>query len=61
VVRLETFLAEFGTVLATMSADKFKDNVAAVIAQKLERPKNLREEADELWGEIVSETRDFKR
>jgi hypothetical protein len=31
------------------------------VSQKMEGPKNLVEETDALWGEIVSGTLDFKR
>lgn len=61
VVRWEAFLREFGASLAAMPEERFRDNVAAVVAQKLESPKNLREAADTLWGEVVTGSLDFRR
>ena len=61
VKRWEAFLAEFGDSLRALSEERFRDNVAAVISQKAESAKNLREATDTLWGEVVAASLDFRR
>ncbi|KAL8489554.1 hypothetical protein ACS0TY_025459 [Phlomoides rotata] len=60
-LRVESFLKMFETKLYEMSSDEFKSNVNALIDMKLEKHKNLREEAAFYWREISDGTFKFDR
>eukprot|EP00898_Chlorokybus_atmophyticus_P006740 jgi/Chlat1/7067/Chrsp57S06767 len=59
--RVESFLVTFGQTLASMTDDAFKEHVEALAASKLEKFKNLGEEAQRHWGEIETGTYMFDR
>ncbi|RXH76697.1 hypothetical protein DVH24_019585 [Malus domestica] len=60
-LRVEEFLKGFETKLYEMPNDEFKSNVNALIDMKLEKHRNLREEAGFYWGEISVGTLKFDR
>ncbi|CAN6586428.1 unnamed protein product [Malus baccata var. baccata] len=60
-LRVEEFLKGFETKLYEMPSDEFKSNVNALIDMKLEKHKNLREEAGFYWTEISDGTLKFDR
>ncbi|KAM2144716.1 hypothetical protein ACFX1X_046589 [Malus domestica] len=60
-LRVEEFLKGFETKLYKMPSDEFKSNVNALIDMKLEKHKNLREEAGFYWTEISDGTLKFDR
>ncbi|KAJ4789664.1 Insulinase (Peptidase family M16) family protein [Rhynchospora pubera] len=59
--RVNAFLGTFESTLYEMSDDEFKSNVNALIDLKLEKHKNLREEAAFFWKEISDGTLLFDR
>jgi insulysin len=59
--RVEVFLKMFETKLYEMSEDEFKRNVNTLIEMKLEKNKNLREEASYFWWEISEGILKFDR
>ncbi|KAL4558067.1 hypothetical protein LXL04_036263 [Taraxacum kok-saghyz] len=59
--RVQAFLKMFETTLYEMPDDEFKSNVNALIAMKLEKHKNLREESGYFWREIQDGTLKFDR
>jgi len=60
-LRVEAFLKMFESKLHAMSDDEFKTNVDALIDNKLEKHKNLREESSFYWSEIQFGTLKFDR
>ncbi|GBG72511.1 hypothetical protein CBR_g12082 [Chara braunii] len=60
-MRVEAFLSSFGKKLLDMPEKEFQDHVDALIAIKLERHKNLSEEASYHWREIDYGTFQFDR
>ncbi|KAM7505463.1 hypothetical protein LguiB_004367 [Lonicera macranthoides] len=60
-LRVGAFLRMFETKLYEMSEDEFKSNVNALIEMKLEKHKNLMEEAGFFWWEISEGTFKFDR
>ncbi|XP_020586970.1 insulin-degrading enzyme-like 1, peroxisomal [Phalaenopsis equestris] len=60
-VRVETFLKMFESELDKLTSSDFKSNVNALIAMKLEKHKNLREESSFYWREIAIGTLRFDR
>ncbi|TQD89882.1 hypothetical protein C1H46_024584 [Malus baccata] len=60
-LRVEEFLKGFETKLYEMPNDEFKSNVNALIDMKIEKHRNLREEAGFYWGEISVGTLKFDR
>lgn len=52
--RIEAFLGSFLEQLKAMSDDDFNDRRRGLIIQKLEKAKNLAEEAGDYWGQIRS-------
>jgi len=59
--RIEAFLQQFKTTLASLSAESYQINLAAVIAKKLEKDKTLNEETNRHWGEIAKHKFIFNR
>ncbi|CAM0906365.1 unnamed protein product [Alopecurus aequalis] len=59
--RVEAFLKMFEVTLHQMPDAEFKSNVNALIDMKLEKYKNIREEAAFFWGEISEGTLKFDR
>ncbi|CAB4317113.1 unnamed protein product [Prunus armeniaca] len=60
-LRAEEFLKAFESKLYEMTNEEFKSNVNALIDMKLEKHKNLREEAAFYWREISVGTLKFDR
>ncbi|KAK9921956.1 hypothetical protein M0R45_030448 [Rubus argutus] len=60
-LRVEEFLKTFEKKLYEMPNDEFKSNVNTLIDMKLEKHKNLREEAGFYWREIAVGTLKFDR
>ncbi|XP_034223238.1 insulin-degrading enzyme-like 1, peroxisomal isoform X1 [Prunus dulcis] len=60
-LRAEEFLKAFKSKLYEMTNEEFKSNVNALIDMKLEKHKNLREEAAFYWREISDGTLKFDR
>ncbi|ONK75239.1 uncharacterized protein A4U43_C03F14810 [Asparagus officinalis] len=60
-VRVGAFLKLFEGKLYEMSEEEYKSNVNALIDMKLEKHKNLRDEAAFYWGEISDGTLKFDR
>ncbi|XP_031738679.1 insulin-degrading enzyme-like 1, peroxisomal isoform X2 [Cucumis sativus] len=60
-LRVEAFLEMFEKKLVEMTVDEFQSNVNALVDAKLEKFKNLREEARFYWGEISEGTLKFDR
>ncbi|PRQ44705.1 putative insulysin [Rosa chinensis] len=60
-LRVEEFLKTFESKLYEMTNDEFKSNVNTLIDMKLEKHKNLREEAGFYWREISDGTLKFDR
>ncbi|XP_024189601.1 insulin-degrading enzyme-like 1, peroxisomal [Rosa chinensis] len=60
-LRVEEFLKTFESKLYEMTNDEFKSNVNTLIDMKLEKHKNLREEAGFYWWEISDGTLKFDR
>ena len=52
--RIEAFLESFLEELKAMSDDDFNARRRGLIVKKLERAKNLAEEASDYWGQIRS-------
>eukprot|EP00741_Cyanophora_paradoxa_P011372 tig00020556_g10985.t1 len=59
--RIDAFIASFEKTLAGMSADEFGVYVKSVIANKLEKDKNLAQESMRWWSEIAGRTYEFDR
>ncbi|MBT6503304.1 MAG: hypothetical protein HOK67_25720 [Deltaproteobacteria bacterium] len=59
--RIEKFIADFGSQLDRFSEDEFSQYKEALVAKRLEMPKNLQEETNRYWGEISSGRYDFTR
>lgn len=59
--RIDNFLILLGNFLKSMSQEEYQDNVEALISKKLEKKKNLREEASRYWSHITSGYYDFLR
>ncbi|KAJ0982675.1 hypothetical protein J5N97_010930 [Dioscorea zingiberensis] len=59
--RVEAFLKTFENKLYEMTDEEFKSNINALIAMKLEKYKNLKEESGFYWKEIVDGTLRFDR
>nr|OQO25547.1 hypothetical protein B0A51_06866 [Rachicladosporium sp. CCFEE 5018] len=57
--RIEAFLTEFESTLANMAQDEFEKHRVGLINKRLEKLKNLEQEADRLWFHISGETFDF--
>ncbi|MFQ6656179.1 hypothetical protein Gotur_026399 [Gossypium turneri] len=60
-IRVEAFLKMFESKLYEMTKDDFKSNVNALINMKLEKHKNLSEESQFYWTEIISGAPKFDR
>ncbi|KAL1120183.1 hypothetical protein V6Z11_D01G150200 [Gossypium hirsutum] len=60
-IRVEAFLKMFESKLYEMTKDDFKSNVNALINTKLEKHKNLSEESQFYWTEIISGAPKFDR
>jgi insulysin len=60
--RIENYLIEIlGPMIRNMSEAEFDKHVAAVVAKKLEKRKNISEEASRYWSQIISGYYDFKQ
>ncbi|KAH7372611.1 hypothetical protein KP509_17G012900 [Ceratopteris richardii] len=59
--RVEAFLDALGDNLSKLTDEEFKRNVDALIGEKLEKHKNLREETGFFWTEIAYGTLKFSR
>lgn len=59
--QVETFLAQYRTVLETLTAEELNDNIQAVVEKLLEKPKNLDKETMRYWDEITSGSHLFSR
>jgi len=59
--RIEAFLNSFLEQLKVMSDDDFDTRRRGLIVKKLEKPKNLAEEAGDYWSQIRSGYYDFSR
>jgi insulysin len=57
--RVEAFLLQLEDIMANMTDEEFASNVSAVIFKKLEKDKNLFNEANRLWSHIHSGFYDF--
>jgi insulysin len=57
--RIEAFLERFGGVIEEMDAAKFEKHKASLVSKLREKPKNLREEMQRIYGYIANETFDF--
>ena len=59
--RLEAFLLQFHSVLSSLPSSELERHKKALITNLLEPPKKLVGEAGMHWGEIVNETREWRR
>jgi len=59
--RIEAFLNQYKDELASLSEATYRENLAAVIAQKLEKDKTLNEESTRHWNEISKHHYVFNR
>ncbi|CAN6669000.1 A-factor-processing enzyme [Trichomonascus vanleenenianus] len=59
--RIDSFFHTLEGIIKDMSDDEFKTHVEAKIAKKLEKRKNLREENDRYWSQVLSGYYDFER
>jgi len=59
--RLEAFLVQFQTVLSSLPPSELERHKKALVTNLLEPPKKLVGEAGMHWGEIVNETREWRR
>ncbi|KAJ0349490.1 hypothetical protein COL154_013553 [Colletotrichum chrysophilum] len=57
--RIEEFLNSFSKTLELMVESIFEDHKQSLIAERLEKPLNLKEESDWRWGQIWGEFYDF--
>ena len=57
--RVDAFLDSFKLLLEEMTDEEFTGHVDGLIAKKLEKPKNLNEEADRFWNQLQSGYHDF--
>jgi insulysin len=60
-LRIEAFLTEFRTTLASMPVAEFASNVESVCQNLLEKNKNLGEESSKHWTVISNQTYRFQR
>jgi insulysin len=59
--RVETFLRTFRKELEECTAEKLQTFIQAVVEKLVEKPKNIDEETDRMWGEVKSNTYLFDR
>jgi len=59
--RIEKFMTDFEHQLDRLSEDEFSQYKEALVAKRLEVPKNLQEETHRYWGAISSGSYDFER
>lgn len=59
--RIEEFLLSFEIRLKEMSDDTFASQKEGLVVKKVEKHKNLAEEASSFWNEITSGYLDFVR
>ena len=59
--RVNAFLALFGKTLADMPADEFESHKKSLINKRLEKVKNLEQEANRYWYHIGSDEYDFRQ
>jgi len=58
--RIEKFLQNAESSLEKISKAEFDEYREALIAKRLEKPKNLQEQTQKFWGNIASKTYDFE-
>ncbi|KAF2091088.1 a-pheromone processing metallopeptidase Ste23 [Saccharata proteae CBS 121410] len=59
--RIDSFLTDFGRILAEMSEEEFESHKTSVINRRLEKLKNLSQETTRFWAHVVSERYDFEQ
>merc|ERR1712048_546000 len=52
--RIEKFLTEYRTQLSETTKEKFQENIEALVAKKLEKPKKMNQAAARITAEITS-------
>lgn len=57
--RIDNFLRVLGVLIERLSEEEYQAHVEALVAKKLEKRKNLREEASRYWSHITSGFYDF--